>query len=783
MSSAATRAFVCLGKKMRILWTILVACSFIGSAHGQVPPTSLETEATVADILRQADRKKVLAVRAIHQNPDRVTEQTDRIMAKLDSLFQERIQKRFDTHYEEVEQALQTVSLPQDIGGMEVFWQQLKAGVGNTNDLDILVKDFIGQAQSRVEPKRQELIKFLDTQLEETLTGELEQAQNSIREPFLMIIADHFPVWDAPHLPAPPMPNPDSRGLQKKERSYIPGSAMALAGLAAGAVAARTSKKIVGKAFTKVLTKGAAAGVSGAAAGAATGPFAPFVTPVLGVVMATLTALDVWNATQAKRELERELRTELFREYKEGFSPAVIWSIEISAESGAVFYQQVAEEIRSFLRSWTDHCFREAERIPDAARVYDLSPDVKEYIAEQARSGRDTWEIVEDIATIESIFGRKMIARASFRKLSDMLILDPDRRELLARLAKALNIRLLEEYGRYGREMLDAADLLGVPTFVEAVHGGKNLDWQDVLKVFQWHPDDLSESARRGLLLAIEERAVASRIPSATLENIDRHKQLFRIAASLVETDTLFRLFGNESVLSTVDWANRKDSDVAHAFLVEWTDRTWEGYDREQFDALLDVVDYRLGERKQSLRDFAREIDEHDILTSIHIEFGLDGVRLWDSYTWPSAGQHQRQQAKSAIRLYRKGFSIDVLMTSEGLAQARVLQYVPFGFGPQTLELLRPLGKLFHAGMIIIVLLIVAYPVVRLWKLLRGNRSTSRRNRLRIGESRQTEYDGTDESAERVRSWAVFRAAKALFRPTRRRRSTAEIPNVKSEAD
>ena len=768
---------------MRILWTILIACPFIGSAHGQAPPASLETEADVADILRQADRKKVLAVRAIHQNPDRVAEQTDRIMAKLDSLFQERIQKRFDTHYEAVEQALETVSLPQDIGSMEVFWQQLKAGVGNTNDLDILVKDFIGQAQSRIEPKRQELIEFLDTQLEETLTGELEQAQNSIREPFLMIIADHFPVWDAPRLSAPSLPNSGSQGLQKKDRSYMPGSAMALAGLAAGAVAARTSKKIVGKAFTKVLAKGAAAGASGAAAGAATGPLAPFVTPVLGVLMATWTAYDVWDATQAKRELERELRTELFIKYKEGFSPAAIWSMEISAEGGAAFHQQVAEEIHSFLRDWTDHCRMEAEKILDAAQVYDLSPDVKEYIAEQARNGRDTREIVEDIATIEDIFGRRMIARAPFKKLSDMLVLDPDRSELLARLARALDIRLLEEYDRYGREMLDAADLIGVPTFVEAVHGGRNLDWQDVLKVFQWHPGDLSESARRGLLLAIEERAAASRIPSTTLENIDRHKQLFRTAASLAETDTLFRLFGNPSVLSTVDWANRKDSDVAHAFLVEWTDRTWEGYDREQLGALMDVADYRVGERNQSLRDFAREIGEHDVLTPIRVEFGLDGVRLWDSYVGPTTGQHQRRQAESAISLHRKGFPIDVLMTSEGLAQARVLQYVPFGFGPLALELLRPLGKLFYAGMIIIVLLIVAYPVVRLWKLLRGNRSTSRRKRLKIGESRQTEYDGTNESAERGRSWAVFRAAKALFlRPIRRRISTAEDPNVKSEA-
>ena len=140
----------------------------------------------------------------------------------------------------------------------------------------------------------------------------------------------------------------------------------------------------------------------------------------------------------------------------------------------------------------------------------------------------------------------------------------------------------------------------------------------------------------------------------------------------------------------------------------------------------MDVADYRLGERNQSLRDFAREIEEHDVLTPIRVEFGLNGVRLWDSYTWPSAGQHQRQQADSAIRLYREGFPIDALMTSEGLAQARVLQYVPFGFGPQALELLRPLGKLFYAGVVIIVLLVVAYPVVCLWKLSRGNRSTSR---------------------------------------------------------
>ena len=498
-------------------------------------------------------------------------------------------------------------------------------------------------------------------------------------------------------------------------------------------------------------------------------------------------AYDAWNATQAKADLENALRTQFLSTYKEEFSPVTIWNQPVE-EGEPSTRQQLEQQVSASLHTWSEHCRKEVERMLDAARVFALSPNVQNYIAEQTQTGRHTQEIVEDMHLVGEVFGPEIIVQAPIGNLLTMLVHAPDRQEL-ARLARELDSWLLQEYTEHGREVLVAAHLLGVPTFLEVVQAGKKLDWSDVRAMFERYPRDLSEPARRGLVLALQEQTAPSGVAPTTLETIARHQSLFRLVAPLVVPDTekLFRLFGSLSVVELVDQAFQKNAEAAQAFLRQWSVRTWERYrDPARFDALLSVAAYRLTERRQAADAFAREIGERDELTPVFVDVGLCGVQLWDAYVGTASGQHQRQEADEAIRFYKAGYPCDALLTREGLQQARFDDFLPFGLGRK----LRSLGTLAYyslivlvvlviASLIVLVVLVIAVPAVRqVRKLLMGGRSGSPAGEPASGRPRPVE---ASVAGEVEASSSELETAQPLS-PSPPRQSTDE-PSGKSEAE
>lgn len=740
---------------MHFLLTLLVVFSLSTSAHGQ---TSSEAKPGVEDLLIQANRKKALASREIDRSPDRVAGEVARIMAEMDRLFWEQIQELFEAHYKKVEQALQTVSLPKDVGALEVFWQQLKAGVYDSSDLDALVNGFVHRTQATLEAQREDLFEDIDSQLTETLTVELKQAQDNIRAPFQEIVGRYFPVWNIPRLNPPPVP--PLPGLQEENRSHVPGSiVIGPAGfvLYTGAVLAKAAPKMPGmakwlkrKLLGKVAARVAARAASGVAAGAATGPAAPV---IVGSLIMIWTAYDVWDATQAKADLENELRTQFLSRYKEDVFPAAIWNQPVG-ESESSFRQQLEQQVGTSLDVWSDLSRKEVERMLTAARVSVLSPNVQEYIAEQTQKGRHTQEIVEVMNQVGEVFEPDMIARAPLEHLQMMIIHAPDRQEL-SRLAGELGDWLLQEYTQHGKEVLLAANRLGVPAFLEVVQAGKKLDWSEVRAVFERYPADLSERARRGLLLALQERTAPSDVVPATLETIARNELIFRHVAPVVmpDTDKLFRLFGNPSVVDLVARTWRKNAEAAQAFLSQWPVRIWEHYrEPARFDALLSVAEYRLTQRRQAPDAFAREIGERDELTRIFADIGLCGVQLWDAHVGTAAGKHQREVADEAIRFYKAGYPCNDLLTPEGLQQVRCDDSLWVGLGCMARSLetkVRSLGTIVYYGLVLLVVLSIAFLAVWLkWKLLAGNRPGSPPSEPTTGRIRQVPPDKADEATD-----------------------------------
>ncbi len=689
---------------MRLLWAILVLFSLSNIVHGQTPS---EAEPTVEELLIQANSKKALAVREIDQSPALVRREVSRIMTKLDSLFQKQIQKRFDTHYKQVEQPLQAVSLPEKVSGLEVTWKQWK-GVYDSSDLDALLKDFVHQAQATLEPYREDLAGYIDIQLKETLPAELEQAQNTIRARFQKIVTRHFSVWDVPYLHAPRVPELP----QLLAEDYLPtvgGLAPGLAGLLLISlrrqIVKMVSLKMAGKAASKFI-------------------------PVVGFLALLY---EGWTIAQAKADLERELRTQFFSTYQEEFSPTTIWNQPVE-EGQPSARQQIERQVSTFLQAWSEHCREEVERMLDAAHVFYLSPTAQNYISEQTEKGRDTQEIVEDMRLVGEVFGPDIIIQASLGDLLTMIVNAPDRQEL-SHLASELDTWLLQEYEKRGKEVLVAANRLGVSTFLEVVRVGEKLDWYDVHEVFQQYPRDLSKRARRGLVLALSEQVATPGIAPATLENIARHGKLFQIVAPLVMPDTkkLFGLFSSTPVVDIVGRVYQKNAEAAQAFLSEWPVQTWERYrDPDRFNALIVVANYRLTEWKQAAPAFAREIGERDNLTPIFADSGLCGVQLWDTYAGPTVGQHQRKVAENAISLSLEKYPCDVLQTPEGLAEVQLYHRFTFGIAPEAFQMARPFWKIIYVGTIVLVILLLAVPAVRLLRKL-GKREASPQQQTKDG--------------------------------------------------
>ena len=659
-----------------------------------------EAEPTVEQLLLKANSRRALAAREIDQNPSRVEGNVVRIMNVLDSLFQNRIQERFEAHYKEVEQSLQTVSLPGNT--LEIAWKQYKALV-DPSALSALVEDFIRRAQATTEPPREDLFENIDTQLKETLTAELEQAQDTIRASFQEILAHYFPAWDVSHLHAPPLPTLSDVQVEGPAVSLPRGSITT--SLLVVAIVKRILTSVGIKMGGKVLGK-----LIG-------GPLI-----VLGI------GYDLWEVSQVKASLEHELRTRFLSAYKEVVSPTMMWTQPVEADEPSA-RQQFEQQISTHLHGWSEHCRKEVVQMLDAAHVFVLSPNVQDYIAEQTQKGRNTKEIVEDMILVGEVFGQRVIVRAPFGDLLMMIVHAPDKQEL-AFLARELDTWLLEEYAQHGQAVLDAANRLGVPVFLEVVRADINLNWYDAHTVFEQYPRDLSELARRGLVLALLEQTAVSGVAQTTLENVARHEELFRVVAPLMtpETDKLFRLFSRPSVVEVVDRTYQKNAEVTPALLSQWPVQTWERYrDTARFNALLVVADYRLAERKQAAPDFALEIGERDDLTPVFIDVGLCGVRLWDTYAGPAAGQHQRKMAEKAVDLYKKGYLCEDLQTWTGFRGAQVVEFLPFGLGPIIHSTVGSL-KMVMAGIVTLVLgflvfffiLILRKPIRRamrpLWK-------------------------------------------------------------------
>ena len=719
-------------------FVFIVALSFITEANAQ---NSGAVDPILQDLLIQIAAKRDLADQSLAQMPDRVSEEIDDIMVNFQISLAVKVQERFANHYKNVEESLDTVFLPAEVGNLELVWKQLKAGIYDSHALDRLVEDFINRAHLSLEPRREELSQYMETQIEAFLADTLERAQENIRAPYVDIPGRYFPSWRVPNLPAPPIlalpdTSPDTESSQRGGVALTGAAFLLLRKVPAriaNKIPERIKQKLQKKLLGKVAAKGASVGVSG--------PLAP-------AIGAILLGYEVWDASQAKVELEHELRKGYLDSYKTEFSShTMLDGIIVDGEPSV--RQRIRAVVKNFLDAWARHSRREVERMLEAAEVSSLSPNVGTYIQNQVRKGRNSQEIVEDLVAVQNAYPSKMIREASFRELLAILRSNKalDNTEF-KHLVSQVGPRILRDYKQHRGEIFLAADLLGVSVFLEFFRLDENPDWLNIRMTFEKYGSDMSEPARRGLLLAIQEKVAQPGLSPGTLTNIHRNSVLFRELVLILSEDNekLYRLFGDSSLLEIVGRTLQESPEAARSFVNQWKLQAWDKYrDQGRFDALLQVVEYRVFEKRQPASDLAREISDRDELTPIVLDVGICGIQLWDTYVGTSPGRLQREEANSAIRLYRKGFPCELLRTKDGFEDAKLYDSLPFGVGVVAFREIGPVLKLIYFG--IVSVFVVAMLAIS-WRLV----SLGRTRTGAVRGPRRTLGERARKSWERIRS-------------------------------
>lgn len=677
------------------------------------------SEPGLEDRLLAIEKDKLTIRSKINQIPSHVETEVDRIIGVMDELTAKEISKLVDDHYSEVDKSLQSVSLPEDIGTLKVYRESLKSGIGiDSTGMDALVQDFLRRAHAAVEHSQEKLAEDIESRLNEALSAEMIRARKIIRAPFQRLISTRFPDLAVPYLRGPSFPLlPELEEKDWSDGAGIIGGPGIIVFLAT--LRKEVRKRVIDKIFKKILGRATASILSG---------------PLIPIIAAVLVTYEGWDASKAKADLEQLLRIEFLTAYKKELS-ATTRTREISGDGGNPSSSRIEARIRENLHGWSERCLREAEKQIAVAEFVQLSPPVRSFIREESRTGSNTDDIFAAIDLVGKMFPLELISREPFPFLWNMAITAPNREEL-NHLAHELGNWLLEEYRQHGNEVLVAANRLGTGPFLKVVRNGEKLNWFDARRMFEQYPRNLSERARRGLVLALLEQVAEPGVDQATLESINRDGEFFRRTAPLLQQDVrkLYRLFEDPPAVEIVERAFHRNVDVARGLLIEWPVRIWERYrERDRFDALFNVAEYRVTDQEQAPREFAREIREQDRLTVRFIESGLCGVRLWDTYAGPGAGQRQRREAESAVALLDEGYPCDLLLTSEGFGDIRFYHDVTFGLGQPLFHRLYPILMFVY---IVAFAVVIVVPVVLVGVWVR-RRASSRK--LAANSSRNVE--------------------------------------------
>ncbi len=591
------------------------------------------------------------------------------------------IKAAFSRHYQGVADIIGRVSIDPRFGTIDTLIAQYKSFLDDTQ-LNEISDEFVRAALGAIERTQESFI-------DDTLAGFLQHlnhvsadTQRKIGDDVDQLVQEQFGHW--PQITAQKA-HLDRLSVKQGDIQRPAGSGAPVAG-GIGVLLLVMQKKITTQ-IMSVMT------------GKLLGRVASKFVPVVGVL---LVAWDVYDATQAKVQMESTLRQVFIEEYQATLTPELLWQQSRDA---------MQKEYRDGIKRWVGKAKRDIELMMEVA-VLIQNPSVEAYVKEQVANNRTFEQIADQLRSLDKDFG-PLFNKLPIEKMYYIQSLVPGRLEgargFLPRLIDVFDADFIKYFDQYKRLFFEAAWEMG-PENLRTVLG-QNWSLGQVYDTYGKLLDrDAAENAKKGFILAwqlgLDLRPDA--INAAHLEQLYVQQDLVKqLMGDEVPQEKLLGILATEKVRAIVDNLYQKDLILGGAFTRGFTI----GEIDNRYDDPRKVADlvnlYRSqhpGADRATADRLIQEVRENSWKTDIFARHGNTGLEIAAAHIGDPPSAYQLEMAKKAITLYDEGYSLEIVKDRQAVEYA----YDWHDLGKGFFDLTNPFrGKLSAMGYLLVFLVFV----------------------------------------------------------------------------
>ncbi|MDR2522231.1 MAG: hypothetical protein LBC93_00790 [Synergistaceae bacterium] len=584
-----------------------------------------------------------------------------RIMSDLDAWHKRRLTRIMEEHHAKVESVLADVTLGEDVGGVEVYWSQIKAGAGFDATLADLVQRFADRVQRAVRADIMELQERISGELHQKLMDNIILANSNIWGRYNLAMGQVFGKELVSSVAAAPSLESvleSVRGRESEGANAAGQSPTALA-LGIGIIMLPLIKRIVNRVSTAIAVKMG-------------GKIVSKLIPVVGWLMV---GWEIWSATQAKANLEEELRKNFFTEYKQSFSAEVIWQ-EIAASS------ELRDTVKRSCLEIENQCRAIAASFIDISDIVQRVPVLREYVQREREDGRGDAQIYDTLKQLYYVFKDKILSEYDVKVLEQVVFrVPPAFRGRFSRLLDVTGNEFVELFIQdrvLFDERIRKAQLLGVENYLR--HRTEvDLLKDDLQTVFVPYASFITEDAGAcaGVFLLLRLGASTEGWQQEALRRVFAHGEAF---AAILPQDQVkaVKIFQSDRMAGVLLRAYEKNPELSRALVKLQPLAFWDT--ARKIENTLSAIEFVKKESRYSPEEAVAAVMSDARIPDIYEEYGKDGLVLWRRFVGKDSGTQQEKIAKSAIQLaLHKGYPTGKLITINDVKWAEYCDYLPIG--------------------------------------------------------------------------------------------------------
>jgi hypothetical protein len=606
-----------------------------------------------------------------------------------------RLLETFNQHYHEVEKALAQVGIRDEHSFLDIIWAQYKAVVAEEN-LEKLISEFIHDALAQITPLQEQTLTAVFTYFEQDANQIFQDAQKDVKQQFDEIFSRRFHDWPQVHVGlAPVKVKADdiktvetgvSGGMGARPAAMSGAVLLVLSRQLRTLIVRRMTNKIVGKLAGKAI-------------------------PYVGWA---LLGYDVITAAGAKADMEKMLRESFMHEYQSLFTPQAVWK-----ESR----DNTLREFNLQLQRWLELNKEKTRELINAAELFE-TPHFKDYVSKRQEQGVSLDELATELNDIKTSFG-PLATVFPIDSLYEIKALMPVQAppEFLTRLVDKFGHQLVPLYERYGSKFFMAAFKMGVNQTHALVNQDQDV-WLVYEKFYQYLDENSAEDAKQGFFLA---SSLGLDLSPPWTENL--FSALYQFQQTLtpllqrnhIDLPKLKQVLADMRLLAMLQSLEQQRQDLFVAVFDHLSTLEMARYlAPERLQAFVKLYQHQSQQQGMSAEQYARAVQQEDSLLSIYLDYGADGVLIWNHYVSQNSGQVQRNLAHKALVLYKDGWAMETCLDAEAVNYADKLRSWPLGgvlfkFSYPVYKGLGLVGSLILVVMILALLSAIVYWLRRIF--------------------------------------------------------------------